>query len=110
MSNKLGNSVESVECWDHMTDDFIGFVSRSIRFRLQKYQQPDHPLHLSDMELKQLHGRMLSDIIMIEKKAFEEYENKNMKRPVAKSKLESNIKTYIKKKMQQFYANFRNMP
>lgn len=92
-----------LEGWDHLNQDFKEFVSQTLRRRIQKYQQPEHPLKLRCDEAEGLFKKLYTSIICIEENAFGTFARDKIKRHVSKSKLELNIKEYTRKTMHQFY-------
>lgn len=56
--------------WDRPSADFDAFVGRVIARRLSKYQQPDHPNHISQEEFKELYKKSRRAIIDAERKVL----------------------------------------
>eukprot|EP00210_Caulerpa_lentillifera_P004802 g4584.t1 len=89
-----------LEGWDHLNQDFKEFVSQTLRRRIQKYQQPEHPLKLRCDEAEALFKKLYDSIICIEENAFGSFARDKIKRHVSKYKLELNIKEPLLKSLE----------
>lgn len=92
-----------LEGWDHLSRDFEEFVSQTLRQRIQKYKQPEHPLKLSESEADALFVKLYALIIESEENAFRVYSKDRIRRHVSKAKLALNIKEFTSKTMHNYY-------
>lgn len=97
------NSYAELEGWDHLNRDFEDFVRQILRQRIQKYQQPEHPLKLSASEADSLFKKLYASIIESEENAFKAFARDRVQRHVSKVKLALNIKEFTSKSMHNYY-------
>ncbi|GMH36489.1 hypothetical protein BSKO_04357 [Bryopsis sp. KO-2023] len=91
------------EQWDEPNTDFEAFVSQTLKKKLGKYLQEDHPKRITKEDADSLYKRIKAEVIAIERRAFEEHQRNNTRRPIERSKLESNIKDFVKLRVYRLY-------
>lgn len=90
--------------WEEPNEDFEAFVSSTLKRKIFKYVQDDHPRRISKEDADSLYKRIMVEIIDIERKAFNEHEKNNTRRPIDGWKLESNIKEHVKSRVYRLHA------
>lgn len=90
--------------WDEPNADFEAFVSQTLKRKLSKYVQDDHPRRISREEADGLYARIKPEIIDIERKAFDDHQKLNTRRPIEGRKLELNIKEHVKIRVHRLHA------
>lgn len=90
--------------WDEPNEDFEAFVAHTLKRKIFKYVQEDHPKRISKEDAESLYKRVMAEIINIEKKAFNEHEKTNTRRPIESWKLEHNIKEHVKNRVYRLHA------
>lgn len=97
-------SRQSALHWDEPNADFEAFVSQTLKKKLSKYVQDDHPRRISREDAESLYARIKPEIIDIERKAFDEHQRLNTRRPIEGRKLELNIKEHVKIRVHRMHA------
>ena len=107
VESSYGGGAE-LEGWDHLGRDFEDFVRQTLRQRLQKYQQPEHPLRLSASEADHHFRKLYASIMEIEENAFKDFARNGLRRHVSKVKLALNIKAFTSRTMHDYYESTRS--
>ncbi|CAD7699864.1 unnamed protein product [Ostreobium quekettii] len=97
-------AVAGPDHWDEPNGDFEAFVSCTLKHKLAKYVQPDHPRSISREEANRLYRRLRDEVIGAERAAFREHGQRHGRRTIERTKMESNIKEYVKQRVYRLHG------
>jgi len=94
---------EDGDTWPEPNKSFDAFVAETVRHRLGKYQQPDHPVRLSADDAQQLYEQIKGEVISKEQHAFRDRQRNGVHKPIERRKLEVRIKDFVRDRVRRWH-------
>ncbi|GBF93173.1 histone-lysine N-methyltransferase [Raphidocelis subcapitata] len=92
------------DAWEAPDASFELFVGETVRRRLGKYVQPDHPNRISRDEAQALYRKLKREVVEKEGQAHAERSRGGQPAPIERVKLEANIKEFVRLSIRRLRA------
>jgi len=97
-------STHHAETWDSPDESFEAYVGETVRHRLGKYVQPDHPNCISADTAHSLYRKIKREVVEKERRAYDERRQQGVFKLIEKRKLENNIKEFVRLSIRRFHT------
>ncbi|KAI8470635.1 MAG: hypothetical protein J3K34DRAFT_521189 [Monoraphidium minutum] len=90
--------------WEAPNASFEAFVGETVKRRLGKYVQPDHPNRITRDEAQALYRKLKREVVEKEGAAYQERSRAGAYAPIERPKLEANIKEFVRLSIRRLRA------
>lgn len=91
------------DSWDEPNPAFSAFVAETVRRRVGKYAQPDHPMCISQDEAGQLYSKIRREIVAKEQQAYDHRQATGQFKTIEKGKLEIKIREFVRDSIRRYH-------
>lgn len=91
------------EAWDEPDASFAAYVADTVRHRVGKYAQPEHPMYLAQEEARELYSKIRREIVAKEHQAYAERQAAGLSKPIERGKLEAKIREFVRDSIRRYH-------
>lgn len=93
--------------WEVPDESFASFAGDMVRHRLGKYVQPEHPSRITKEDAQQLYRKLSREVVERERQAYAARQASGDARPIERSKVEANIKEFVRLSIRRLHEGAR---